>query len=80
YEGYGSDEDDWVDAGDVRSRDFGPIDDHGYAVGQTVKVWDGDEEEWYSAVIRKANDGEYFVHYIGYGTSEDEWVSPDDIT
>jgi len=80
YEGYDSEDDDWVDPSDVRSRDFGDPDDNGYAVGQTVKVWDEDEEEWYSAVIRKAKEDEYFVHYIGYGTSDDEWVGPDDIT
>ncbi len=80
YEGYDSDDDDWVDPSDVRSRDFGDPDDNGYAVGQTVKVWDEDEEEWCSAVIRKAKEDEYFVHYIGYGSSDDEWVSADEIT
>ena len=49
-----------------------------FFVGDTVEVWDKDEEDWYEAKIRqikvKKGKNRYFVHYVGYGTSEDEWV------
>ena len=80
YVGYGSSEDDWIDASDVRSRDHSSSDDNGYAVGQIVKVWDDDEEEWYSATIKESRGDQYFVHYIDYDSSYDEWVDLDEIS
>lgn len=79
YVGYDEDEDEWVDGDELRSPVAGPLDDNGYGIGQTVKVWDDDEEEWYTAVIRQGREEEYFVHYVGYGSSEDEWVDLDEI-
>ncbi|GAB4300359.1 MAG: hypothetical protein Fur0025_39920 [Oscillatoriaceae cyanobacterium] len=80
YVGYGSSDDEWVDEDDVRSRDFGTTDDNGYAVGQKVKIWDDDDEEWYSAIIKETRRNQYFIHYIGYDDSDDEWVDNDDIS
>lgn len=81
YEGYSSDDDEWVTEDDLRPQITGDLDDNGFAVGQTVKVWDEEEEEWHSAVIRKYQDeeDEYFIHYIGYGSGSDEWVEADDM-
>ncbi|HEY9596463.1 MAG TPA: hypothetical protein V6D33_02195, partial [Cyanophyceae cyanobacterium] len=52
---------------------------HHYTVGQTVEVWDSDEEDWYQATLQKIKEDQYFVHYIGYGSSDDEWVDEDDV-
>lgn len=79
YEGYGSSDNEWIEAEDIRSGDRGAMDDNGYAVGQKVKVWDDDEEEWYSAHIREIRNHQYFVHYLDYDDSYDEWVDSDDL-
>ena len=80
YVGYGSSDDDWVDASDVRVRDHSASDDNGYAVGQIVKVWDDDEEDWYTATIQEIRGNQYFVHYLDYDSSYDEWVDLDEIS
>ena len=80
YVGYPSSDDDWVEKDDIRLRDRTSSDDNGYAVGDKVKIWDDDEEEWYSATIEKIKKHKYFIHYIGYGSSDDEWVDIDDIS
>ncbi|WP_413173671.1 Tudor-knot domain-containing protein [Anabaena azotica] len=79
YDGYGSSSDEWVEPDDLRIRDKASSDDNGYAVGVKVKVWDEDNEEWYSATINKIQGQQYFVHYIDYDSSYDEWVDLDDI-
>lgn len=80
YVGEGSSSNEWVDAEDVRTVDHSQTDDNGYAVGQKVKVWDDDEEEWYTAIIEKIQRSQYFIHYVGYDDSYDEWVDVDDIS
>ncbi|MGM3304474.1 Tudor-knot domain-containing protein [Anabaena sp. WFMT] len=79
YDGYGSSSDEWVEPDDLRIRDKAASDDNGYAVGVKVKVWDDEEEDWYSATINKIQGQQYFVHYIDYDSSYDEWVDLDDI-
>jgi hypothetical protein len=79
YPGSGSSEDEWVDQDDVRVRDHSSSDDNGFAVGHKVKVWDEDEEEWYSANILKIQGNQYFIHYVGYDSSYDEWVDLEEI-
>lgn len=79
YVGYGSSNDEWVDEYDVRIVDNAASDDNGYAVGQKVKVWDDDEEEWYSAIIGKIQRNQYFVQYVDSDSSYDEWVDLDEI-
>ncbi|MBD2481783.1 hypothetical protein [Planktothrix sp. FACHB-1365] len=80
YVGYGSSDDEWVDEDDVRVRDHSATDDNGYGIGQKVKVWDDEEEEWYSAIIEKIEGDQYYVHYIGYDSSYSEWVDSDEIS
>ena len=42
-------------------------------IGQYVQVlWDGD---WYNAEILDTRSGEYKIHYAGYDSSSDEWVT-----
>jgi RNA binding activity-knot of a chromodomain len=79
YVGYGSSDDEWVEENDIRIRARGSEDDNGYAVGLKVKVWDEDNEDWYSAIIGKIQGHQYFVHYTDYDSSYDEWVDADEI-
>lgn len=79
YVGYGSSDDEWLSGDDLRICDRQAADKNGFAVGQKVKCWDGEEEEWYSATIQKNQGKQYFIHYMGYDTSHDEWVDRDEI-
>ncbi|WP_414573428.1 Tudor-knot domain-containing protein [Nostoc sp. CCY 9925] len=79
YLGYGSSYDEWVGEDDIRTRDLRSADDNGYAVGQKVKCWDDDQEAWYSATIQQIQGQQYFLRYIGYDSSYDEWVDSDEI-
>ncbi len=54
-------------------------DSNQYAVSNTVEVWDNDDEDWYQGTIEKIQDDQFFIHYLGYGSSYDEWVGEDDI-
>ncbi|HLA64744.1 MAG TPA: Tudor-knot domain-containing protein, partial [Rhodothermales bacterium] len=46
-----------------------------YRVGQPVQIlWNG---SWYPGHILAAADGGYQIHYDGYDSSWDEWVTPD---
>lgn len=48
-----------------------------YEVGQKVEVeWHG---TWYPAVVIEAGQGQWKIHYDGYGDDWDEWVGPDRI-
>jgi len=45
------------------------------ATASAVRVeWRG---RWYPAVILKQTSSRYLVHYVGYDSSWDEWVTPD---
>lgn len=79
YVGYGSSDDEWVNVDDVRTRSA-DSDENGYAMNQKIKVWDENEEEWYSAVIQKIQGNQYFVHYAGYDASQDEWVDREEVS
>jgi len=79
YLGYGSSYDEWVGEDDIRTRDLRSADDNGYAVGQKVKCWDDDQEAWYSATIQQVQGHQYYLRYIGYDSSYDEWVDSDEI-
>jgi hypothetical protein len=80
YPGEGSSNDEWVEEDNIRIRDRATSDENGYAIGNKVKVWDEDEEDWYSAIIGKTQGQQYFVQYVGYDSSYDEWVDLDDIS
>jgi hypothetical protein len=77
YIGYGSSYNEWVGEDEIRTRDLDSSNDSGYAVGQKVKAWDEDDEDWYSATIEKIQGKQFFIHYIGYDSSDDEWVNQD---
>ncbi len=79
YIGYGSSYNEWVGEDDIRTGDYAATDDNGYAVGKKVKRWSEDEETWYTATSEKIQGHQYFIHYIGYDSSYDEWVNADDI-
>ncbi|MBD2499275.1 Tudor-knot domain-containing protein [Anabaena azotica] len=79
YIGYGSSYNEWVGEDDIRTGDYAATDDNGYAVGKKVKCWSEDEETWYTATIEKIQGHQYFIHYVGYESSYDEWVNADDI-
>jgi hypothetical protein len=79
YIGYGSSYNEWVGEDDIRTGDYATTDDNGYAVGKKVKRWSEDEETWYTATIEKIQGHQYYVHYVGYDSSYDEWVNTDEI-
>ncbi|MBP0011925.1 MAG: hypothetical protein J7540_13965 [Roseofilum sp. SID2] len=79
YVGYGASEDEWIKEKNVRAGNFEEADDNGYAVGQKVKVWDDDDEEWYTARIQKIDGNQYRVHYLDEDDFDDEWVDLDEI-
>jgi hypothetical protein len=74
YVGYGSSYDEWVGEENIRIRNHESSDDNGYAVGQKVKYWDEENEEWYTAIIEEIRGQQYYVHYVGYDSSYDEWL------
>ena len=44
-----------------------------YSAGEQVKVeWKGD---WWDALIREVSGDQYLVHYVGFDSSWDEWVT-----
>jgi RNA binding activity-knot of a chromodomain len=79
YLGYGSSYNEWVGEDEIRVREHGATDSNGFAVKQKVKVWDEDEEDWYSANIEKIQGQQYYVHYLEYDSSYDEWVDLEEI-
>lgn len=79
YLGYGSSYNEWVGEDEIRIREHGASDDNGFAVNQKVKVWDEDNEDWYSAKIEKIQNQQYYVHYLDYDSSYDEWVDLEEI-
>jgi hypothetical protein len=49
-----------------------PFNEPSFSAGQQVKVeWNG---SWWDAIIREIYGGKYFIHYIGFDSSWDEWV------
>ncbi len=73
YPGWPSYWDEWI----TSSRVEEPASDSRaptLVVGSSVQVeWRGN---WYAAIIVQAGNGRYFVHYLNYDTSWDEWVPP----
>ena len=49
-----------------------PFNEPSFATGQQVKVeWKG---SWWDALIREIQGDKYFIHYVGFDSSWDEWV------
>ncbi len=65
YCGRDSDLDEWISTSRMRIGH--------YKVGDTVQgLWKG---EYYPAKILKAENGRFFVHYLGFESKWDEWVT-----
>jgi RNA binding activity-knot of a chromodomain len=64
---------------DVSSASAIKSENNQYEVSKTVEVWDSEDEDWYQGTIEKIQDDQFFIHYLGYGSSYDEWVGEDDI-
>jgi hypothetical protein len=64
---------------DVSSASAVKSDKIQYEVSKTVEVWDSEDEDWYQGTIEKIQEDQFFIHYLGYGSSYDEWVGEDDI-
>ena len=53
-----------------------PFNNH-YFEGQQVKVeWKG---SWWDAIIQEKNGEQYLIHYVGFDTSWDEWITTERI-
>ena len=49
-----------------------PFNEPSFSTGQQVKVeWKG---SWWDALIREIQGDKYFIHYVGFDSSWDEWV------
>lgn len=49
-----------------------PFNETAFSLGQQVKVeWN---DGWWDALIREIHGGKYFIHYVGFDSSWDEWV------
>ena len=46
---------------------------HHFSAGQQVKVeWKG---SWWDALVREVSGSQYLIHYVGFDSSWDEWVT-----
>lgn len=70
YAGWGSEWDEWVEASRIRNA---PPALRSARVGQVVEIeWQG--SYWPGEVI-EARKGQFKVHYAGWGSEWDEWVT-----
>jgi len=46
-----------------------------YNIGETVDVWDPIEKGWFPSNILKKESEKYFVHFVGYESKWDTWVT-----
>lgn len=71
YDGYGSEWDEWVGADRIKVAGRAMP---GFKVADPVQVlWKG---KWYPASVIAVGQGQWRVHYDGYGAEWDEWVGP----
>lgn len=81
YTGYADSWDEWVTAPRMRrkgqavpSPTSAPVVAQTWLVGDTLEVeWNG---AWYPATILRGDGDRYLIHYTGYGSNWDEWVTP----
>lgn len=67
YYGYDKDEDEWVNARNIRLPKAGK-----YAIGETVEVeW---KNQWYPARVLRVKGGSSYISYLGYSEDWNEWV------
>ncbi|MFP4496710.1 MAG: Tudor-knot domain-containing protein [Vulcanimicrobiota bacterium] len=66
---YDSTHDDWLGPNRIKAIDF--------SIGDKIMVmWQGD---WFEAEIINESGGKYLVHFIGFPSSEDKWVTMDEM-
>ena len=41
------------------------------------KIEAQDQGKWYKATVLKVEGGKYFIHWDGYSSSYDSWITPD---
>lgn len=78
YTGYGDEWNEWVGPDRLRipGREIS-VSTSRFKVGDSVDVkWKG---SWYPASVLSVKNGRYKIHYDGYGSNWDEWVSDDRI-
>jgi len=46
-----------------------------YNIGETADVWDPIEKGWFPSNILKKEGERYFVHFVGYDSKWDTWVT-----
>jgi hypothetical protein len=67
YDGYGEEWDEWVLSPRIVPKPDGPM--------RIVQVeWNG---QWFPAIILKSEKKRFYIHYIGFESSWDEWVTPE---
>ncbi len=61
--------DEWVTADRIQFTNYG--------VGQLIQVYDN--STWYDATILNTRGNEYYIHFNGWGSSYDKWVTSDKV-
>ncbi|MFH0800405.1 MAG: Tudor-knot domain-containing protein [Pseudomonadota bacterium] len=77
YDGFDRSWDECVGADRIKlaGKDGSTPDTEAYKKGDKVQAkWKG---EWYPATVIAVKSGSYRIHYDNFGSSWDEWVSPD---
>ncbi|MCC6742088.1 MAG: hypothetical protein IT452_23910 [Planctomycetia bacterium] len=88
YDGFADSWDSWFTAEKMRARAGGgatpepvrPAEEKPPVTGDPVvgEVCEGSwNQSWYEVDILKVENGKYFVHWRGYGTESDEWLTRD---
>jgi len=69
YDGWSDSQNEWVTMDRIQFSN--------YYVGQWVEV--EQRGTWYAAHIVQINNNQYYIHYDGWGDSQNEWVTMDRI-
>jgi uncharacterized protein with FMN-binding domain len=73
YDGYADSWDEWVTTARIKGAAPAARSGGAYKAGDALEVeWKG---KWYPAKILEVKDGKYKIHYDGYESSWDEWVT-----
>jgi hypothetical protein len=90
YDGFGDNWDSWFEGDKIRARSGGggpgatpapeaatPPVTGDPVVGEVAEAsWN---DSWYEIDVLKVEDGRYFVHWRGYGSDQDQWLTRDRI-
>ncbi|WP_435356434.1 Tudor-knot domain-containing protein [Emticicia sp. SJ17W-69] len=72
---YTNNETDWVEA--ARLKSFSCAKD--LPIGTKVQALSGVDKKWYPAKVIQKFSCLHYIHYDGYGSEWDEWISPENI-